>query len=225
MRPVVPSRLGTPEATARSGDNPLYHPASVGIRRYHPGHDHRSACWGRNGRPRPGTPEAVRGLADQRRRHRAARRSLRAVRWAARPRDRRALEHPARRAAVTSASKVPRVGVVFRPQLPPERLRDFAVSAEAAGLDDVWLWEDCFFEGGVATAGAALACPPGGGGGGGRHAGPHVSRPLRPGRWARRPGLDGPGGSRVRSPMTLRREWVTAVRSLLYGGTVTVSGQ
>jgi alkanesulfonate monooxygenase SsuD/methylene tetrahydromethanopterin reductase-like flavin-dependent oxidoreductase (luciferase family) len=49
------------------------------------------------------------------------------------------------------------VGVVFRPQLPPERLRDFAVSAEAAGLDDVWLWEDCFFEGGVATAGAALA--------------------------------------------------------------------
>src|ERR1019366_930115 len=157
MRPVVPSRLGTPEATARSGDNPLYHPASVGIRRYRPGHDHRSACWGRNGRPRPGTPEAVRGLADQRRRHRAARRSLRAVRWAARPRDRRALEHPARRAAVTSASKVPRVGVVFRPQLPPERLRDFVVSAEAAGLDDVWLWEDCFFEGGVATPRAAPA--------------------------------------------------------------------
>src|ERR1039457_3428645 len=93
MRPVVPSRLGTPEATARSGDNPLYHPPSVGIRRYHPGHGHPSACWGRNGPPRPGTPEAGRGLADQRRRHRAARRSLRAVRWAARPRDRRRLEH------------------------------------------------------------------------------------------------------------------------------------
>src|ERR1039457_2724892 len=72
---------------------------------------------------------------------------------------------------------------------------------------------------------AGPAPQPGAGGDGGRHAGPHVSRPLRPGRWARRPGLDGPGGSRVRSPMTLLREWVTAVRSLLNGETVTVSGQ
>ncbi len=48
-------------------------------------------------------------------------------------------------------------GVTFRPQLPPERLRDFVVSAEAAGLTDVWLWEDCFLEGGPTTAAAALA--------------------------------------------------------------------
>jgi hypothetical protein len=41
---------------------------------------------------------------------------------------------------MSAASQVPRVGVVFRPQLPPERLREYVVSAEAAGLDDVWLW-------------------------------------------------------------------------------------
>src|SRR6266702_751311 len=52
---------------------------------------------------------------------------------------------------------VPRVGVVFRPQLPPERLRGFIASAEAAGLDDVWLWEDCFLGGGLTSAAAALA--------------------------------------------------------------------
>src|SRR5262245_18812393 len=51
----------------------------------------------------------------------------------------------------------PRLGVVFRPQLPPERLRAFVTAAERAGLDDVWLWEDCFLEGGLTTATAALA--------------------------------------------------------------------
>jgi hypothetical protein len=39
------------------------------------------------------------------------------------------------------------MGVMFRPQLPPERLRGFVVSAEAVGLTDVWLWEDCLLEG------------------------------------------------------------------------------
>src|SRR4051812_36993988 len=49
------------------------------------------------------------------------------------------------------------LGVVFRPQLPPERLRSVAESAEAAGVAQLWLWEDSFFEGGIATASAALA--------------------------------------------------------------------
>jgi alkanesulfonate monooxygenase SsuD/methylene tetrahydromethanopterin reductase-like flavin-dependent oxidoreductase (luciferase family) len=57
---------------------------------------------------------------------------------------------------MTTTSPLPKVGVTFRPQQPPERLRDFVVSAEAAGLADVWLWEDCFLEGGLTTA-AALA--------------------------------------------------------------------
>lgn len=49
------------------------------------------------------------------------------------------------------------LGVVFRPQLPPERLRDVARVAEQSGLEELWLWEDCFLEGGVSTAAAALA--------------------------------------------------------------------
>ena len=142
---------------------------------------------------------------------------------------------------MTSASKVPRVGVVFRPQLPPERLRDFAVSAEAAGLDDVWLWEDCFFEGGVATAGAALAWTASARIGLGLMPVPLRNPALAamevatlarmfPGRFVPAAGhgdlawMDQVGAG-VRSPMTLLREWVTAVRSLLNGETVTVSGQ
>ncbi|MGW1589641.1 LLM class flavin-dependent oxidoreductase [Streptomyces sp. NPDC002386] len=49
------------------------------------------------------------------------------------------------------------LGVVFRPQLPPERLREVARTAEDSGLEELWLWEDCFLEGGVSTAAAALA--------------------------------------------------------------------
>ena len=49
------------------------------------------------------------------------------------------------------------LGAVFRPQLPPERLRDVARLADEAGLEELWLWEDCFLEGGVSTAAAALA--------------------------------------------------------------------
>lgn len=49
------------------------------------------------------------------------------------------------------------LGAVFRPQLPPERLRAVARLADDVGLDELWLWEDCFLEGGVSTAAAALA--------------------------------------------------------------------
>ncbi|MFC6345327.1 LLM class flavin-dependent oxidoreductase, partial [Nocardioides hankookensis] len=48
-------------------------------------------------------------------------------------------------------------GVVFRPQSPPEELRAVVEHAEAAGLAELWLWEDCFLEGGLTTAAAALA--------------------------------------------------------------------
>ncbi|GAA4935134.1 LLM class flavin-dependent oxidoreductase [Streptomonospora halophila] len=49
------------------------------------------------------------------------------------------------------------LGAVFRPQLPPERLRSVVRTAEESGLDELWLWEDCFLESGIATAAAALA--------------------------------------------------------------------
>jgi 5,10-methylenetetrahydromethanopterin reductase len=54
-------------------------------------------------------------------------------------------------------SRIPRVGILFRPQLPPERLREFVIAAEMAGLDDLWMWEDCFLEGGLTSAAVALA--------------------------------------------------------------------
>jgi alkanesulfonate monooxygenase SsuD/methylene tetrahydromethanopterin reductase-like flavin-dependent oxidoreductase (luciferase family) len=136
---------------------------------------------------------------------------------------------------------VPRVGVVFRPQLPPERLRGFIASAEAAGLDEVWMWEDCFREGGLTSAAAALAWS-----GSVRIGLGLMPAPLRspalaamevatlarlfPGRFVPAAGhgvlswMD-QVGARAPSPMTLLREWVTAVRSLLSGATVTVSGE
>src|SRR5690349_24726320 len=49
------------------------------------------------------------------------------------------------------------LGAVFRPQLPPERLRALARLADETGLEELWLWEDCFREGGISTAAAALA--------------------------------------------------------------------
>jgi alkanesulfonate monooxygenase SsuD/methylene tetrahydromethanopterin reductase-like flavin-dependent oxidoreductase (luciferase family) len=49
------------------------------------------------------------------------------------------------------------LGFVIRPEHPPEELPALAARVEAAGYDELWLWEDCFFAGGIAAAGAALA--------------------------------------------------------------------
>lgn len=50
------------------------------------------------------------------------------------------------------------LGIVFRPEHAPEDLPGFACRAEEAGFDELWLWEDCFCGGGIASATAALAC-------------------------------------------------------------------
>ena len=138
-------------------------------------------------------------------------------------------------------SQVPRVGVVFRPQLPPERLREFVMSAEAAGLDDVWLWEDCFAEGGLASAAAALPWTNSVRIGLGLMPVPLRNPALAameiatlarlfPGRFVPAAGhgvlpwMDQVGAG-ARSPMRLLREWVTATRSLLGGQSVTVGGE
>lgn len=49
------------------------------------------------------------------------------------------------------------LGVIFRPQRAPEELRAVAKAADEFGIDELWLWEDCFDEGAVASAAAALA--------------------------------------------------------------------
>ena len=50
-----------------------------------------------------------------------------------------------------------KLGVIFKADRPPEELAAFATAAESAGLDELWLWEDCFLAGGIATSATALA--------------------------------------------------------------------
>jgi alkanesulfonate monooxygenase SsuD/methylene tetrahydromethanopterin reductase-like flavin-dependent oxidoreductase (luciferase family) len=133
------------------------------------------------------------------------------------------------------------LGVVFRPQVPPEQLRATVTVAEASGLAELWLWEDCFRESGVATMAAALAWSDRLRVGIGL-----LPVPLRnvaltamelatlarlfPGR--PRIGL-GHGvqdwmaqvGQKVASPLTLTREYVIALRALLAGERVSTEGR
>ena len=143
--------------------------------------------------------------------------------------------------ASRTVADVSSLGIVFRPQAAPERLRDTAVTAERCGLDELWLWEDCFDHGGVATAAAALGWTDR------LRVGIGVLPvPLRnvaiaameiatlerlfPGRVI--PGV-GHGvlewmeqvGARAASPMTLLREYTAALQALLAGDTVTVDGE
>lgn len=133
------------------------------------------------------------------------------------------------------------LGVVFRPQLPPERLRSVVAAAEEAGLEELWLWEDCFFESGIASMAAALAW---------------TSRlrvgvgvlpvPMRnvamttmevatlhrlfPGRaiiglgHGNQPWMS-QSGVRAASPLTLMREHLVAMKALLRGERVTSEGR
>ncbi|HTI74896.1 MAG TPA: LLM class flavin-dependent oxidoreductase [Mycobacterium sp.] len=134
-----------------------------------------------------------------------------------------------------------RIGVVFRPDFRPGTLRETAAAADAAGIDELWLWEDCFLQGGIAQAAVALASSETLTVGLGV-----LPAPLRnvvttameiatleamfPGRlrvgighgvqdWMRQT------GAAVASPLTLMREYVTALTDLLAGRSVTVDGR
>jgi alkanesulfonate monooxygenase SsuD/methylene tetrahydromethanopterin reductase-like flavin-dependent oxidoreductase (luciferase family) len=135
----------------------------------------------------------------------------------------------------------PKVGIVFRPQSPPEELRAVVELAEQAAVAELWLWEDCFLEGGLTTATAALAWTDRLRVGVGL-----LPVPLRnpalaameiatiarlfPGRFVAALGHGvqdwmAQVGAAVDSPMTLLREHTEAVRDLLDGATVDVSGR
>lgn len=133
------------------------------------------------------------------------------------------------------------LGCALLPTFAPQQYLPVARAADDAGLEEICLWEDCFRQSGVAAAGALLA-------------GTTRLRvqlgvlpvPLRnvaltameiatldgmfPGRLE--PGI-GHGvqswmaqtGTRVASPLTLLREYTTALRALLAGERVTVSGR
>jgi alkanesulfonate monooxygenase SsuD/methylene tetrahydromethanopterin reductase-like flavin-dependent oxidoreductase (luciferase family) len=133
------------------------------------------------------------------------------------------------------------LGAVCVPRVPPERLREVALAAENADLDELWLWEDCFWGGAVPACAAALAWT------GRLRLGIGVLPvPLRnvvttamdtamlnrlfPGRvtvgvghgvqsWMRQVGAS------AESPMTLLREHLTVLRALLSGEKVTVEGR
>ncbi|MBF6135318.1 LLM class flavin-dependent oxidoreductase [Nocardia otitidiscaviarum] len=133
------------------------------------------------------------------------------------------------------------LGMVFRPQLPPERLRNVVRAADDSGLEELWLWEDCFLEGGISTAAAALAWSERVRIGVGV-----LPVPLRnvavtameiatlerlfPGRgiWGVGHGVQdwmGQVGARAASPLTLLREYLDALRGLLRGDRLTVKGR
>jgi alkanesulfonate monooxygenase SsuD/methylene tetrahydromethanopterin reductase-like flavin-dependent oxidoreductase (luciferase family) len=116
-----------------------------------------------------------------------------------------------------------------------------AEAADRAGVDELWLWEDCFWESGVAAAAAALAWT-----GRLRVGIGLLPVPLRnvsltamelatlsrlfPGRLRAAVGHGvqdwmGQVGARVGSPMTLLQEHLVALRSLLAGEEVTVAGR
>ena len=56
-----------------------------------------------------------------------------------------------------SDTAVPELGVVFPAHAPVEQLPAFAAAVEAAGLEQLWLVEDCFLSGGLTMAATALA--------------------------------------------------------------------
>lgn len=134
-----------------------------------------------------------------------------------------------------------KLGFAFVPTLPPERLVSIAKAVEAAGLDELWVWEDSFKEAGVSTAAIALASTERITVGIGL-----LPAPLRnvaltamefsvlgrafPGRFIGGVGHGvqewmGQAGVRVASPLTLLAEYTTALRALLAGDEVTVDGR
>jgi alkanesulfonate monooxygenase SsuD/methylene tetrahydromethanopterin reductase-like flavin-dependent oxidoreductase (luciferase family) len=142
---------------------------------------------------------------------------------------------------MTTDGRKTTLAVVLLPQLAPERVRDVALAADDAGLEEIWLWEDCFLTSGIATAASVLAW----------------TRSLRVGvgvlpmplrnvaltamelatlyrLFPERAffgvghgvqGWMGQVGARVESPMTLMGEYLDALHALLAGENVSVKGR
>lgn len=136
---------------------------------------------------------------------------------------------------------LPVVSIILSPHTAPELFVPLARQAERAGLDEVWVWEDCFYESGIAAASAILSATERIKVGIGLLPVPlravsltamEISTIARmfPGRLL--PGIGhgvldwmAQAGVRVRSPLALLREQATALRALLAGEQVTSSGR
>jgi 5,10-methylenetetrahydromethanopterin reductase len=135
----------------------------------------------------------------------------------------------------------PVLGFVVRPEHPPEQLPALARRVEAAGFDELWLWEDCFFAGGMVATATVLAATSGIRVGVGIMPTPARNaafaamelaalarlhpRRVFPGfghgvpEWMRQI------GAKPKSELALLEEMVTATRSLLAGHEVSVDGR
>lgn len=134
-----------------------------------------------------------------------------------------------------------KLGAIFMPEQPPIRLRSVARMADSAGLEELWLWENCFAQGGVSALTAALAWT--------EHVRIGVGVlpvPLRNvalaameistidsmfgtrAIWGLGHGVQNwmaQAGADVSSPLTLLSEYVGALRALLSGEPCTVAGR
>ncbi|MCO8272751.1 LLM class flavin-dependent oxidoreductase [Actinoplanes sp. TRM 88003] len=133
------------------------------------------------------------------------------------------------------------IGAIFLPSNPPESLRSVAQAADQAGLEELWIWEDCFLNGGLTAATAALAWTENLRVGIGimpvpfRNVASLAMELATLGRMFGDRALPGIGhgvqdwmgqvGARAASPLTLLREYATALQSLLRGESVTVDGK
>ena len=144
---------------------------------------------------------------------------------------------------MATAPTTPRLqlGVCFLPTSPPESLPALARAAEHHGFEQLWVWEDCFKHSGIASAAVALGAT--------EHLTVGIGLMPAPLRTVALTAMElttlariypnrliggvGHGvqpwmaqaGVKVASPMTLLAEYATALRRLLDGDTVTVSGR
>jgi alkanesulfonate monooxygenase SsuD/methylene tetrahydromethanopterin reductase-like flavin-dependent oxidoreductase (luciferase family) len=131
------------------------------------------------------------------------------------------------------------LAAIFPPTQPPEKIGAVAAAADTAGLARLWVWEDCFKESGIATATAMLAAT--------SRVNVAIGLlpvPLRnvaltameiatvarlfPGRLTAGIGHGvqewmSQVGARAESPLTLLREYTTALYALLHGESVTTT--
>lgn len=140
-----------------------------------------------------------------------------------------------------SDAKAPLIGVMYQRDVPPELLIERTRQFEALGLDDVWVVEDLFFAGGIATAATVLQATEDVMVGIGIlpavvrnpvFAAMEIAALLRlhPGRVL--PGI-GHGmqdwmlsvGARVSSPLVALEETLTSIGRLLDGETVSMDGR
>lgn len=138
-------------------------------------------------------------------------------------------------------TRPPTLGLILPPDQAPERFIRVARAADDAGVEELWLWEDCFGQSGTSTAAAVLAAT-----GRVRVGLGLMPVPLRnvaltameiatiarmfPGRFL--PGIGhgvlewmAQAGVRAESPLTLLTEHATALRTLLAGDELSIEGR